>query len=200
MVTKHWKVFSTIIGQQQEKILDSTYSRMSNIFTLVTAFNRFCFETLSFVPLFSYYLFAMQRCGVHGPTISPSAAHPISRYAKIIENSFPQFINWIMCFQTLTQTVFKLKLCWIRMIKPAELKINNRIFPLLFFIWLKFLVFIMPWTSFLKLKSQESLSLHVTICNQVVQKWLITTSCHQEQYHSLFRLLQFSYDSLSLLE
>lgn len=93
MVTKHWKVFSTIIGQQQEKILDSTYSRMSNIFTLVTAFNRFCFETLSFVPLFSYYLFAMQRCGVHGPTISPSAAHPISRYAKIIENSFPQFIK-----------------------------------------------------------------------------------------------------------
>ena len=64
---KHWQVLSTTMVGQPEKCLNSRRSRMAKTVTFWPwrhPFNSFCFESLSFFPLFPFFVFATQKSGV----------------------------------------------------------------------------------------------------------------------------------------
>ena len=66
---EHWKVLSATMVDLQENFSNSRRSRMAKaiIFWLWWwPFDSFCFETLSFLPLSPFFLFAMQKSGGKG--------------------------------------------------------------------------------------------------------------------------------------
>ena len=61
---EYWKVLSVTIVRRQEKFLNSRRSRMDKTVTFWPwwqHFNSFCFETLSFFPLFSFFFFCYAK-------------------------------------------------------------------------------------------------------------------------------------------
>ena len=75
---KHGKVLSATMVGRQEKFSNSRRSRMAK--TIIfwpwwQPFNSFCFETLSFLPLSPFFLFATQKSGAAiappAPPVSP---------------------------------------------------------------------------------------------------------------------------------
>ena len=77
---EHWKVLSAIMVGGQEKFSNSRRSRTAK--TIIfwpwwQPFNSFCFETLSFLPLSAFFLFATQKSGGgHGALGRPGVAGP----------------------------------------------------------------------------------------------------------------------------
>ena len=62
-------------GYHQEKFLNSRRSRMAKTVTIrlwLQPFNTFYFETLSFFPLFIFFLFATQKSGGLPPRVPPA--------------------------------------------------------------------------------------------------------------------------------
>ena len=66
---EHWQVLPATMVGQLEKFLNSRRSRMAKTVTFWPwwqPFNSFCFESLSFFPLFPFFLFATQKSGGGG--------------------------------------------------------------------------------------------------------------------------------------
>ena len=64
---KHWQVLSTTMVGQPEKCLNSRRSRVAKTVTFWPwrhPLNSFYFESLSFFPLFPFFVFATQKSGV----------------------------------------------------------------------------------------------------------------------------------------
>ena len=82
---EHWKVMLATMVGRQEKFSNSRRSRMSKIVIFWPwwqPFNSFCFETLSFLLLSPFFLFATQKSGEreggrgeHGPRCRWSRRH-----------------------------------------------------------------------------------------------------------------------------
>ena len=76
----HWKVLSATMVGRQEKFSRTRCSRMTK--TIIfwpwwQTFNNFCFETLSFLPLSLFFLFATQKSGEAWPLGPPGVADPV---------------------------------------------------------------------------------------------------------------------------
>ena len=66
---EHWKVLPAIMVGWQEKSLNSRHSTMAKAVTFWPwwqPFNSFCFQIISFVPLFPFFLFTTQKSGGGG--------------------------------------------------------------------------------------------------------------------------------------
>ena len=83
---EHWKVLSATMVGREEKFSNSRRSRMAK--TIIfrpwwQPFNSFCFETLSFLPLSPFLLFATQKSGeamapLQSPPPPPGVAGPVN--------------------------------------------------------------------------------------------------------------------------
>ena len=95
---EHWKVLSDTMAGWQERFSNSRCSRMAN--TIIfwpwwQPFNSFCFETLSFLPLSPFFLFAMpkSRGAMPAPPVSPALSWSSSmRMADIVLS------GWVLHF------------------------------------------------------------------------------------------------------
>ena len=75
---EHWKALSTTMVGWQKKCLNSRRSRPKAL-TFWLGDSLFCFETVSFFSLFSFFLFAMQKSGGRAcnPRPLPAIAGPV---------------------------------------------------------------------------------------------------------------------------
>ena len=76
---EHWKVLSAAMVDRQERFPNSRQSRITK--TIIfwpwwQPFNSFCFETLSFLPLSPFFLFATQKNGGPLPHRPPRWCRP----------------------------------------------------------------------------------------------------------------------------
>ena len=77
---EHCKVLSVTMVGRQEKFSNSRRSRIAKAILFWPSrqpFNSFCFETLSILPLSTFFLFATQKSGGPWPPGSPGVAGPI---------------------------------------------------------------------------------------------------------------------------
>ena len=100
---EHWKVLSATMVGRQEKVSNSRRSRMAKAIIFWPwwqPFDSFCFETLSFLPLSPFFLFATQKKwgGRHGP-LGPSVYLAMKILANVKKSSNLQLDLKLMIFR-----------------------------------------------------------------------------------------------------
>ena len=98
---EHLQVLSATMVGPPGKFLNSRRSRMAKTVTFWPwwqRFNSFCFESLSFLPLFPFFLFATQKSGgrgSHAPLPAPQYCQPCYEWTNEYYEWPNEHYEWI---------------------------------------------------------------------------------------------------------